>query len=70
MLTSTHFETPLGDMIAVSDAKALHLLSFMNYKNIDHQLALLHRHLHAPISVSARRQLTNLTIRVTICQLI
>ncbi|MEC7576080.1 MAG: bifunctional transcriptional activator/DNA repair enzyme protein Ada, partial [Pseudomonadota bacterium] len=34
-------ETPLGEMIAIADEKALHLLEFSNRKNLARQIARL-----------------------------
>lgn len=41
ILTSSHLETPLGPMLAVADERALHLLEFIDYRNLKQEVARL-----------------------------
>ncbi len=49
LLTSSHINTPLGDMVAISDENALYLLEFTNRKNIDQQILHLQTKANATI---------------------
>ena len=43
ILYQDHIETPLGEMISISDDKGLYLLEFTNRKNLKKQIARLEK---------------------------